>query len=599
MIKSILNKVKDLFRDSTYLVILLYVVSILIIAPWGNYALADDFYYLIQTKAFITGDLTRSALIGPTIVAQMFLGVSWSQVFGLSYLSLRVLSIIISIFCILLAGGISNKLDLKGNIKTLFLLLFTFNPYFYSCSLNFMSENYFLFFILSSIYYFLAFIKEPTNKNLFLSSLLGGLSIMVRQYGFVLLVAYLLFYIFKRRKKVNFKELLLITLPFLVLGTTAILWPKYSSYVEPKSTSTLLFFASYKDITSKLLSIDIWIYVAYFLIPFTFSYLNKLNKRYLILILILAIPLAYLVYSRGVFNIGNLFYLEGLQARLRPNLRTSLFNNVIFKLLLSYLISVSLYVFIDGLLNYVINIFYKRKNVTTAISSLFDRFLFISIISLGFYFIVVITEAYFDRYFINFFLFTTLLGALFLSGSNIKVSTLSMLACILMCVITYFITYDYHSENKLKWNMAKSLTENYRIDRYDIFIDQIYASTIQMEEKNNYKGFDPVRPQNYKPICFIQEYSKQNEENILYKLIIYVQNKSFTHEYFKQKDIEVDSWNIDKSDSFDETDKLIYNKEYSSPVFNANGKRMYVRTFCTEDIESRLVPETGLEPASL
>lgn len=591
------SAIRNLLKEDTYLVTILFIVSILILSPWGNYALADDYYYLTQIKAFSLGELTRSALIGPTFLAQNFLSISWSAIFGLTYQSLRILTIIISIFCVLIVGRIADELHLERRLKVLFLFLFAFNPFFYSCSLNLMTENYFLFFVLTSIYYFLLYIRTERKPYLLASSLLGGMSIMVRQFGFALMVSYAVFYIFTKRK-IRYKDLVTLLLPFLVIGGIAISWPKYSSGIEPKSTNIFLFFGSFKDTILKVFDIKILTYVGYFLFPIILSYVKGVKKKTLLILLTLSFPLSYLLYSNNIFSIGNLFYLEGLQARLRVNIRNSLFNNIPFKILLSYFISFSILVLIEKTMGVLLSTKSKYKKLNKDdLSS--KHFLLFSIISLTFYSIGIVAEAYFDRYFINFFIFITFTGVLSLKIFNVRVSSISILSCLLISTITYFIVFDYHSENKLKWDLANKVHQNYRVLRKDIFIDQLYASTIQMEDSNNYKGFEPVRPQEYYPTCFVQEYSRQNENNILYKLITYTQNKPFTQKYLKYRGIEIDTWNKSKSNNYDSNDYLLYNEEYVTPVYNLIGKRMYVRAFCTQSsgIEM-MVPETGLEPAS-
>lgn len=586
---------KIIKNNITLLVITVYILSVFLISPWGNYALADDYYYLVQIKAFSSGELIRSALIGPTFLSQNFLSVAWGNIFGFTYLSLRILTIFISILCIFLVGKISDSLNIDKRYKLMLLVLLAFNPFFYSCSLNLMTENYFLFFLLSSLYFFLLYILKSEQKNLFISTLLGGLSITSRQYGFVLFPVYILSYFFKKGKNYKYSDILRIFLPVLIFGSIGLFWPKYSSVIEPKSTSLNLFFASVGDIKSKIFNLNIFIYISYFLMPISFAYLNKLKKINLLLIIFFSLPLAYFVFTQNLFNIGNLFYLEGLQARLRPNIRDSVFNNIPFKLFLAYLISLSFTTNFINIVSSGINyIILKKKNIFQIIKE-HDTLLLFGITTVGFYLIVVITEAYFDRYFINFFVFLTIFGILFLKRSSIQVTYIAIVVSLLMSFITYGIVFDYHSENKLKWSLANKINSEYGVKRYDIFIDQIYASTIQMEDTDNFKGFYPARPQNYNPTCFVQEYSTQNENNVLYKLIKFFQNKSFVQKYFKYENLDIDSWNREKRNKFDVKDRLFYDEKYISPIYNLIGKSMYVRAFCTNEV----VPETGLEPASL
>ena len=189
-----------LSRHPVYIVIAVYIITILLINPWGNFPVNDDFYYLNQIKAFRLGILKKSALISPTFILQGYLGLIWSYIFGLSYVSLRVLTIIVSILCLIFLDKALLQLNVNKEIRALTLLLICFNPYFFASSLTFMTENYFLLLVLLSFYFFLKFISSDKNKYLLCSSIAGGLSIMVRQYGAVLPVAYLVFYLTTNKK---------------------------------------------------------------------------------------------------------------------------------------------------------------------------------------------------------------------------------------------------------------------------------------------------------------------------------------------------------------------------------------------------------------
>lgn len=587
MIRNPSNKLVKIYLTPTLLVAVIYIISVLIISPWGNYAVGDDYYYLTQIEAFNVGEFTKSALIGPTIILQSFIGWVWTKIFGLNYLSLRILTIMFSLASIYMMGRILDITKIKSGLKTITLLIFTFNPYFYACSLNFMSENYFLFFTLVSVYYFLLFLTEDKNiKTLVFSAILGGLSIMIRQYGFVLLFAYLFTYILRQDRSMKVKEFLLLILPFLFFGLIGIFWPKYTSEIEPKSTSVLLFFADFHDVFKKLADLKIYSYIGYFTLPFSIFYLLKINKIKKILIFLLSFPIGYEIFRLNIFGIGNLLYMEGLQARLRINVRESLFNNVPAKVLVSYLIAISLITFLVitiELFYEKLKIIYQNKNTTKLFKNVSSESLLLFFLTIGFFSVVIITEAYFDRYFINFFVFLTILTAFLVNKFKLTKTLFPYLLTFFMCLITFFIVWDYHKENKLKWEIATKMSITHNIERYKIFIDKVYASTVQMEDTNNYNGLYPDEPINYQPNCFVQEYSKQNKNNLIYITINYIENNGFISKIFPRYDIEIDSWAKNKSDDFDTSDVLLYNSEYSSPVYNLIGKRMFVRGFCIED----------------
>ncbi len=564
--------ISALLRYPEILVLAIYLISVAILAPWGDYAVGDDFFYLGQTRAFALGDFTKSGLIGPTFILQGLIGVVWGKAFGLTYLSIRILTMLISILGVLVMAKVLRLLNICGGIGYMALFLFTFNPFFYSCSLNFMTENYFLLFFLLSLASFLTFLKDAKGRHLILSAVFGGLAIMIRQYGVVLFVAYLAVLLLGVKNKPHIRSVLYLVIPFTVFGCAGLFWPKSIDLVEPKSGSILLFFAGAGQITSKLFSFALFPYIGFFLLPFAVSYIATLGKKAKVLVLAASGPLAYLIYRINIFSIGNLFYLEGYQARLRVNIREGLFNNLPFKLFFALILSISLLVASVYLYRLVHSYFCSRKKSLTS-----TQFL-MTLLLVGFYAIVIVTESYFDRYFVNFFVVLILIASLALAGLQIKVNKLATFICLGIGLLTFFLIFDYHRENKLKWALAATMTNEMGIGRYKIFIDNNYASTVRAESGIT----DP-----YNPVCFVQEYAKQ-ESNALNDFLTYVESRDFMLKYLANPQISLARDSRRASNHFDQTDTLLFEREYTSPMYNLVGKRMFVRAFCVRNYKSLL-----------
>jgi hypothetical protein len=570
---------KKILTSYTFIIpVLIYIVSLVIIRPWGNFAISDDLYYLTQVKAFSLGIFTKSALIGPTFILQGFLGLIWTNFFGLSYVSLRALTIIVSVLCIIGLDRILNVLGVNYKLRILSLLLLVFIPEFYSCSLTFMTENYFLMFCIWSLYLFLLFCKIEKPSYLLAASVLGGMSIMVRQYGIVLFTTYILVILLTQKKKVKIVSLLYLLVPFIGLGALGIFWPKYQSAVDYKSQNILLFFADFRKIFPRIFSLSIFPYVGYFTLPFT-SYLFSLLKRiYKLLIAIIAVPTAIMFFGMNIFSIGNLFYLEGLNARLGVNIRENLFNNVPFKIVLAYFIALS---FIT-ILFYLVRALYKEYRRQRVLKRIFiqePQKITLIVLLLSFHLIVMITDRVFDRYLLNFFILLVLFATHEMQRINYKINILSIFFCSLICLVTFLLTFDYYRVNQLKWDMAARITEVVKIDRFDVFVDNVYKSTTYIEKIGNYDGSVSVAPLNYTPKCFVQEYIKQ-ETNVLNTFITKFEQKAVVAKYLTNPKIPFSELSKGDSNHFDKTDTLYFDEYYSSPIYNLLGKKTYVRAFC-------------------
>ncbi len=188
-------------------VFILYILSVLIISPWGNYAIGDDLYYLFQIKSFQNGDFTKNSYIDTSIILQIFIGYGWSFLFGANFLSLRILTILFTLIFIFVLVKILKFLKFSNNLIIVTSLLLIFNPKIMFASLSFNSEIYFLTFLFSSFYFLLKFNEATKLKYLLYFSIIAGFSVWIRQLGFLMLFpALFVFYL-------NYKNLSKISLP--------------------------------------------------------------------------------------------------------------------------------------------------------------------------------------------------------------------------------------------------------------------------------------------------------------------------------------------------------------------------------------------------
>lgn len=100
---------------------------------WNN----DDWDFYLHVKYFLNGIYEKNSLIDSTFILQGFIGALWAKVFGLSFLNLRILTIIFSLF--LLVGSYKLLLQLGVIIKEIqfvALLSLIFNPVIYDSELT-------------------------------------------------------------------------------------------------------------------------------------------------------------------------------------------------------------------------------------------------------------------------------------------------------------------------------------------------------------------------------------------------------------------------------------------------------------------------------
>lgn len=579
MLNNTFKKIEEIaYKYPLLITLTVYVITILIVQPWGNYPINDDFYYFTQVKAFSMGFFKKSALITPTFILQGYLGLLWSTLFGISYLSLRFLTIFISISCLYIIFKILLTLNVKKALILPCLLSMAFNPIFYASSFTFMTENYFLlFWLLSTLF----FIKSQTNdkiRYLVISTIFGGFSTLIRQYGFVLFPIFLIINYYKPSQR-KISRFLAILLPFVIISTFGFIYPKYINPEFPKSFNILMFFTSVKSLFERIFNIYYLSYSGFILLPFTIGKFIELKRKGKLSIGIISVFTSFFIYKGNLFKIGNIFYLEGLYAKMFNNIRLNLLNNIPFKLLLSLLISVSVAIIAHSIIIKSMKSFSKKHNFKMRIS---NTSLLLELMILGFYLIALITDKFYDRYLLNFFVIATIYSAFKVNKYNHKNLIIMYLMTFLVSSITFLISVDYYRQMNLKWKMVEEITRSYEIKNTDIFLDPVYIKSALMEERDNYSGLKLLNTDDYYPTCFIQEYS-EGDGNYLSKLFNYLNNHPKIIKYISNPKIENVSLLKSKDNHFDPNDRLIKSEEYKTPMYNLIGKKMYVRAFCVFD----------------
>lgn len=127
-----------------------------------NFMQNDDWVYYQMIENFMKGDFKLSFVSAPTFYTQGILGMLFSFIFGINHLPL--LTLFISVCNFYIFSLIIFKFFKQSPTSSILLsLLFFFNPLHIYSIWGFMTENYFLFFMLLSFYFFLK--SEEISKE--------------------------------------------------------------------------------------------------------------------------------------------------------------------------------------------------------------------------------------------------------------------------------------------------------------------------------------------------------------------------------------------------------------------------------------------------
>ena len=566
-------------------VALLYLLSILLIQPWGNFPVNDDWDFLVHTINFSKGDLIKNALIDSTFIFQGFVGVVWGKIFGFSFTSMRTLTMLVSLAALFGIYKILCLYQADKLVKFIILGTVAFNPMFFSSSLTYMTENYFLLLMIFSIFYFTKFLRNKDIVHFLFAVLLAGLSVLVRQFGLVILFAYLVtttYLLIKDKSNIlNKYKIYLVPIIASVLAVscfTAFNWPQHT--LVGQRQSAIERFEQVLD-TKKVIAETFrlpWVlpYIGFFLSPLTIIYLLKQKKFVVVGCILFSLIMFSSIYYLNIFPLGNTVYVEGFYAKSDYYPDLNLFDNVVFKLLISFYISLSLTTLAVFLFSF------SRSNLLKPLYRSAEAILVVLLL-LGTFFSVAIIPEFFDRYFINFFILLIIYGgfmilkSLQISGKFIHATTLLPLI-----IFSVFLAQDYYAATTEKVRQA-DLIKNDRGLKTKVFVNGAYTRWEYVGNKSNFPYVQSPIPPGLKYECFVESYSKSdNNHNLLYLLLNRLANSRKVQNVFPPVKI-VDAKSTAGVVRIEQYKKhIVINKEYPSLIFNLMGKEAYVGSFCLD-----------------
>jgi len=266
-------------------IMLVFLAQFLFINPIGEFALNDDWVHTEIAKHLVdTGEFRMSPYAGPTFYIPILYGAALIKIFGFSFSMLRISTLILSLFSILIFYFLLNKTNNKPHINLLITLALWLNPIFYNLSFTFMTDIPALFLFIASIFLYYIGFEKKNAWYLFFGSLVSVVGFYTRQTNILPMVAAGLYVILNPdviwMKNLSYHK---IPLTHLVLsfGVPSLLW--LSMYIFLQKNNLLPQGASlhYVYKLNELLTHTLWwlwyslVYLGLFALPFAAGYVLK------------------------------------------------------------------------------------------------------------------------------------------------------------------------------------------------------------------------------------------------------------------------------------------------------------------------------------
>lgn len=184
-------KTKRWLSGHRLILIVLWLTSIAMVNPGGNFSINDDWGYAIAVKRLLeTGHLQLMWNTTPTLAAQVLWGALWTKLFGFSFVTLRASVLAVSLCGVLAMYELGLEVGLRRAAAFLGALLLMFTPFFFCLSFSFMTDSFYCSLQLIALLFLLRYQKSGSRRDFAITSALIVCSLLTRQIAICLPVAW-------------------------------------------------------------------------------------------------------------------------------------------------------------------------------------------------------------------------------------------------------------------------------------------------------------------------------------------------------------------------------------------------------------------------
>ena len=165
-------------------IVAVFVAAIAVTSPRGDFPLDDDQYYGLPALHLAqTGEMQLSVAAAPNARAQVLAGSMFAKMFGASFESLRLLTLLLAAATLAIVDRILARAGAAAFARIVGTLALAFHPIFYWSSCTFMTEVPYVFASAFAFYFYARALSEDRAAFLGLAAIGVAISWWVRQTG--------------------------------------------------------------------------------------------------------------------------------------------------------------------------------------------------------------------------------------------------------------------------------------------------------------------------------------------------------------------------------------------------------------------------------
>ncbi len=458
------------------ILLLAWILAVLLVNPMGEFPINDDWAYsrnvwfLSEKGRFVFSDWP-----GMTLISQTLIGALATKVFGFSFGTLRITTLVFGISFILVLYGFLRKLKVHRNDAVFTSLLVMFLPLFLSLSFTFMTEIYFLFFFLTSLYFYSLFLKGDKNIFLVISTLFALISTLTRQTGLIVPLAIGMVEILRSRG--NVVRILQSMVPFLVVWSG--LW--LFSYILESTGNLPENFGKTKDLLETLRTNNpdyflckagtMLMYMGLFTLPLAIRKapaitIPRTGRKAVITGVVLSFMVVLIIMGYKGFPAPNCFYNFGLGPKI---LKDSYWGDNLSPVLPPLIWNAVKILAASGAILLAMAFLSKPKTIRETITELKHNVpaavkMLLSIVVCLYLVYLLINKFFFDRYTIPVSIFTSILLSTCPGEPDRKRLRISNAFLMLFILFSLTAVRDFMEWNRTRWRALKYLMEEEQID---------------------------------------------------------------------------------------------------------------------------------------
>jgi 4-amino-4-deoxy-L-arabinose transferase-like glycosyltransferase len=168
--------------------------------PVGEFPLNDDWSYSYAVKSLVEHHhLELSGFTSMPLLAQVFWGALFCLPFGFSFTALRISTIVLGLFGILITYRLWDEITSDHKVALLGAAVVAVNPLYFQLTLTFMTDVPFYTFSMAAFLFLFRALRTERNLYLGIGYIFALLAILIRQLAIVIPLAFLAASLSKRR----------------------------------------------------------------------------------------------------------------------------------------------------------------------------------------------------------------------------------------------------------------------------------------------------------------------------------------------------------------------------------------------------------------